>query len=432
MKQKLALMAPAMFNWSETQRMVKIALALKRNNYRIIFLGNGYYSFLVDKTVFDCIQINEDEKWFSEERKKKMLDIDRYGNDYASSIEIETIVNAEVHLLQKLNPDVIITGYRTSMTISAKVVQIPLIWCLSAVITPMYFYSGLASFPDNKNMHVFLENFRSEEIKQKYIQKFLKLSVENNCSTSKEWNKVLKKYKLPLFKSDLDIFKGDLNLMSDAAELFPSSFENENKYKFCGPIFSKNDTKLPEFVPDVCGNCKKSILVVLGSSGHRNVFIQILNSLRDLDANIFVAKVNILTNEDENDYPDNFYFYDSFPLIETLKYMDVCIMHGGQGTMYDNIISGTPFIGIPMFNEQQYNLENLCRYGGGIIIHQNELCKPKLVEAINNVINDKTYYDNMNRLKKMIYKYYAEDDFDAANKSAGYIMELLESEYKND
>lgn len=425
-------MAPAMFNWSETQRMIKIASALKNSNYQIIFLGSGYYSYLLDKTDFDCIQISEDAQWFSEERKKKMMDIDRYGNDYASSVEIESIVSAEVKLLKKLNPEVVITGYRTSMSISAKIVQIPLVWCLSAVITPMYFCSGLATFPDNKNMHVFLENFHSEELKQKYIQKFLKLSAKSNCSTSKEWNKVLKKYKLPVFKSDLDIFKGDLNLMSDAAELFPDSFVNDDKYKFCGPIFSKNDIKLPNWVPQVCKNSKKSILVVLGSSGHRNVFIKILDSLRGLDANIFVAKVNILSKEDESDYPNNFYFCDSFPLIETLDYMDICIMHGGQGTMYDNIISGTPFIGIPMFNEQQYNLENLCRYGGGIIIHQNELNKSVLVEAINSILNNKTYYDNMKNLKKMVYKYCFEDDFDAAKKSAKYITELLEKEHQND
>ena len=53
MKQKLALMAPAMFNWSETQRMIKIASALKNSNYQIIFLGSGYYSYLLDKTDFD-------------------------------------------------------------------------------------------------------------------------------------------------------------------------------------------------------------------------------------------------------------------------------------------------------------------------------------------------------------------------------------------
>lgn len=71
MKQKLALMAPAMFNWSETQRMIKIASALKNSNYQIIFLGSGYYSYLLDKTDFDCIQISEDAQWFSEERKKR-------------------------------------------------------------------------------------------------------------------------------------------------------------------------------------------------------------------------------------------------------------------------------------------------------------------------------------------------------------------------
>lgn len=428
MKQKIALMAPAMFNWSETQRMIKIAIALKERNYHIIFLGNGHYSTLINKTTFHCIQLNEDEQWFTKERIQKMLDIDRYGNNYASSLEIETIVNAEVQLLNRIHPDVIVTGYRTSITISAKIAKIPLVWCLSAVVTPMYFNSGLASFPDNKNMHVFLEKFHSEETKQKYIQKFLKLSAENNCSTSKEWNTVLKKYNMPLLKSDLDIFKGDLNLMSDAPELFPDSFKFENQYKFCGPIFSKSTIPLPECVSKVCSNSKKSILVVLGSSGHYDVFMKILHLLCNVDANIFVAKTNILSQADEQNFPKNFHFCDSFPLVETLNYMDLCIMHGGQGTMYEDILSATPFIGIPMFNEQQYNLENLCRYGVGEIIHQKELNHAALTKAINDIFSNRKYYDNMNELKEKLNKYYSDSNFDAAILSANYINELLSKE----
>lgn len=426
MKAKLALIAPAMFNWSETQRMVNIALSLKSLGFKIIFLGDGRYSDTVDQHNFLRLSLNNDKAWFTSLRIQKMLNIDRYGNNYATASEIFNIVNAEIQLIDLLNPHVIVTGYRTTLSISARATNVPLVWCLSAVITPMYFCSGLASYPQNMKMHTFLKNFKSEEIKQQYIQKFLNLSVKSICATSKEWNKVLKKLNLPLFKSDMDVFTGDLNLMTDAAEIFPECFQNVDQYKFCGPLFNKPHIVLPDCVAHIQDNKKLSILVVLGSSGHRDIFIKILNSLLGLNANIYIAKVGILTKEDESQYPENFHFCEAFPLVETMRRMDLCIIHGGQGTMYDNIISGKPFIGVPMFNEQQFNLENICRFGVGKVIYQKDINEKNMIMAINEIIKDKRYAENMATLKSMLSKYYYDKKYDASVIAAQYIEDFLD------
>jgi UDP:flavonoid glycosyltransferase YjiC (YdhE family) len=411
MKNKI-MIAFAAYNWAETHRMISIGEEFLNNGYEVYALGEGKYDFLLKNVDFHRVYVNEDKKWYTNERKEKLMKMDIYGNNYCTENELRKIINEEIKIINSIDPKVIITGYRTTLSVSAKITKTPLVWVLSAVVSKKFFEGGFASIPENRGG--FFKKLKSNDSK-----KYSKLVLNNN-SSSKIWNNILIENNLPIFKSDIDIFEGDINLLSDAPELFPFIVPSK-KYQFTYPLINNNEIAMPKGIDNFLNKQRLSIFITLGSSGNKQLFLKILDCLKKIDASIIVAKTNILKDSDIQDYPKNYFFAESFPHIDIAKKTDLSIIHGGQGTIYSTLIAGKPFIGIPLFSEQQYNLEVISKMNSGICLLQKELNEENLISAINQIIKNKKINDNAKKLSKIIYKYYKDPDY-SANKRAYNII----------
>lgn len=425
-KKKHILIGAALFNWSETQRMIYIAEQLIKRGCHITFMGDGKYAYLVEQLGVERTFLECDEKWFTDERVYKMLNLDKYGNGYATAEEIKEVVEEEVKVINECKPDLILTGYRNTLTVSSKVTKIPLVWCLSAVVSPMFFQKGLATIPVDIKVNHFLTNITDEKQKEKYYAKFACMNALSNNNTSKEWNKVLKGYGLPEFKSDMAIFQGDYNLMSDAKELF-KEFEADNKqYGFCGPFQPRDEEMdLPQWLKEYKHGDRKVILVTMGSSGSEEILTKTLESLVSLDYDIFVSTLGKINNPEEK-YPDNFYFAEKFPIQTILNKVDGCIIHGGQGTLYSVAFAGKPFVGVPMFNEQQYNLKNLTKkYPAGLTVLKNEISKEKMQQVVREIMEQEHYAESARQLKQQLSQYVEQEGKSAPVVAADKIMNMV-------
>lgn len=420
------LIGAALFNWSETQRMVYIAEQLKKRGCRVTIIGEGKYAYLVEPLQCERIYPTCDKKWFTEERINKMMNLDKYGNGYASAEEIKEVVEEEVRIIKECEPNLILTGYRNTLTVSSRVAKVPLVWCLSAVVSPMFFQKGLATIPVDIKVNHFLTNITNEIQKEKYYAKFACMNALSNNGTSKEWNKVLKEYGLTEFKSDMAIFEGDFNLMSDAEEVFEEFGAGNLKYRFCGPFQPRDEEmELPQWLKEYQHGDRKVILVTMGSSGSGEILKATLDSLVGLYYDFFVSTLGKLENS-EDTYPDNFYFADKFPIQAILKKVDGCVIHGGQGTLYSVAFAGKPFVGVPMFNEQQYNLKNLTKkYLAGLTVLKNEVNKEKLQRAVCEVMEQKSYQENATKLKQQLSQYVEKEEMSAPVVAADKIMSFL-------
>lgn len=410
------MIAFAAFNWAETHRMVSIGEEFLKRGYEIYALGEGEYDFLLKNTKFHRIYVKEDKRWYTDERKEKLMQMDIYGNNYCTEDELRKIVNEEVKLINSIKPKVIITGYRTTLSISSKIAKIPLVWVLSTVVSKKFFEGGYASIPENRGGF-----FR--KLKLSDNKKYSKLVLNNN-STSKIWNNILSDNNLPIFKSDIDIFQGDINLLSDAPELFPFIVPSK-EYQFTYPLINNKKILMPKEINNFLSNQRLSIFITLGSSGNKQLFLKILNCLRNVEASIIVAKTSILTDLDTQNFPNNYFFAKSFPHIDIAKRTDLSIIHGGQGTIYSTLIAGKPFIGIPLFSEQQYNLEAISKMKSGICLLQKELSEETLVSSINLIIRNKEFSENAKRISKVVSKYYQNKDYSANKRACDIIIDSI-------
>lgn len=69
----------------------------------------------------------------------------------------------------------------------------------------------------------------------------------------------------------------------------------------------------------------------------------------------------------------------------------LCIGHGGISGVYEAVDAGVPVLGFPFFYDQPKNLRNLVDAGMAISLNWFSLTKDSFLNAINTIINDKTY-----------------------------------------
>lgn len=422
---KYILVGSALFNWSETQRMIEISDELNRRGYKIVFIGKGKYDHLLDTKDYIREYIDYDAEWYTDKRISMMLSMDQYGGNFATFDEIESIITAEINVIKKYNPVAVLTGYRMTLTVSAKICQVPIVWSLSAALSRPYL-ELISERVKEINKIKRDSKLSYETIRAQFEDKIACERLLGECKTSLVWNEFLEKCLCKPFSSDLDIYTGDLNLMSDPRELFPELTETEN-YKFIGPILNTQHIEMPEIVNHVVGqsNGRKRVLISVGSSGKKELFLKILHATLGFDCDFFVSVLGILDDDDIKNYPSNYYFCDKFPLIEIARLCDVAIIQGGQGTLYAAIAGQCPFVSIPATFEQRQNVENLLRhYKCGEIIRMFSVTEQSIKTALTALLGTQEYKKAIINVNNDINKYLIDKNLSSIT-AADYIEELI-------
>ncbi|NXU78144.1 UD2A2 glucuronosyltransferase, partial [Oreotrochilus melanogaster] len=77
------------------------------------------------------------------------------------------------------------------------------------------------------------------------------------------------------------------------------------------------------------------------------------------------------------------------------------ITHGGTNGIYEAIYHGIPMVGIPIFADQHDNLAHMRAKGAAVELDFSTLKTQDLVDALNEVIYNSTYKENVSKLSKI-------------------------------
>ncbi len=425
---KTILIAPeyALADLAESHRMASVAKAFINAGHEVYILGKGRYDYLFDNPEFKTVEIPYDYEWMTEEKFLQIHDMDTHGLDFITDKELDVFVTEEVSLITHIKPDVVITGFRPTMSVSTKITKTPLVWILSASVSDLFEKYGLQTQP-----HGFYNSMNAPKLISKIIHPRLLLSILKHAYLMPKWygswNKIMRKHKLRKFKNLMGLTKGDFNLMSDAPELFPEFKDIPPYYDFCGPLLPEMNIPTPEVLKKYKKNKNRPVIFFsMGSSGNPNIFKQIVYSFENKPYDVFVATTSIITKEELEYIPKNIFVEKYFPAIELTEKADLVIIHGGQGTVYTTIFGGTPFIGIPMFAEQQWNLETAARNDCGIIIPRPGFMIKLLHDAITEILSDVKYRKNIQALRSNIIKYHNDSNYYPPKIAVNKIINFLD------
>ncbi|XP_032521849.2 UDP-glucosyltransferase 2-like [Danaus plexippus] len=173
------------------------------------------------------------------------------------------------------------------------------------------------------------------------------------------------------------------------------------------------------YLPEV-KELPKDIKQYLDSSKHGVIYVSfgtnVLPSLLPPEKIQVMTKVlsqlpyDVLWKWDSDELPaqsNNIQFSKWFPQADLLKHPNVklFITQGGLQSTDEAIDAAVPVIGIPMLGDQWYNVEKYTYHKIGMQLDITTLTENELKNAINTLINDKSYKTNMLKLRAVMREY---------------------------
>ncbi|KAH9634408.1 hypothetical protein HF086_000234 [Spodoptera exigua] len=162
----------------------------------------------------------------------------------------------------------------------------------------------------------------------------------------------------------------------------------------------------------------KDLKTYLDSSKNGVIYISfgtnVLPSLLPQDKIQMIAKVfsqlpyDVLWKWDKDELPGrskNIRISKWLPQSDMLRHPKVklFITQGGLQSTDEAITAGVPLVGIPLIGDQWYNTEKYVHYGIGVKIDFPTLTEEIFENAINTVLSDKSYRQNIERLRRVMY-----------------------------
>jgi UDP:flavonoid glycosyltransferase YjiC (YdhE family) len=421
---------PHFFYLSEVSRLIEIGKALRKLQQEVIFFSHGgpYETFARDAG-FEVVSINPT---MSPERAKEYMKYNRGEGSKALSSsfftyeELKAYVPAEADALRQVNADAVLIGWNLPSYLSVQLAGIPIIVQQPGPWTAPFFDRKMAEFapaalsgnivglfhylPMNRLMNWLMPRVRL------WIQPFNQLAMELG---------------LPQYKSTLDFMAGDLTLVMDTPSILgispeelegyspahPEFFHKPPKYRYGGPCYAHLPGTVPESVRNHFNTSQTKLYCAMGVSGSPKVLRSIIDIVRGLDLQALIVTTTIL--DDNNGSTEQVLFQSHLPAHLVNPMADIAITHGGAGTVQTAIHSGTPLVGIPMQQEQAGNISLVKRQGAGIMLWKQELTRKHLASALETLVTDSQFRENMKRLKL------EQDQIDGAAKAAQEIVNFL-------
>ena len=411
--------APAFFNLCETTRMLHIALELRRRGEEVVFFSHGgHFEHLVEERGLPVVQI---EPRLSEQLIEHMLQIARFeklGN-FLTVDQIRSHVTAEVSAYRQHRLRALVTGFNFTSSISARVVGVPLVWFVQAPSVTEYYTQRLAAFPDA------LLYPPLRVLPRRFLDWLTNVGATRIGIGMGPFNKVAGEYGVAPFATFLFLLRGDLTLIGDLLELTRlRPTEQLPPECFVGPILSAVSETIDPAVADHIDTGRRAgrrpVFLAMGSSGNPELFSSIVGYLDTRhDLQPVVAYTNIVTEEQLPEVSDRVLLRRLVLAEEVARRVDLAIIHGGHGTTYTQAYSGTPFIGIPMQAEQQYNLDALVQLGCGLVVPRKRFREADLGEAIDTIFANYDHYkENAMALRERL------PESRAVEESANLILSL--------
>ena len=389
---KIIIFAVAGYNLAETGRHIEIARSC-RDYFNILFLSyGGKFENLIEDEGFNLKRMKPrlTEKQLQHVRKALSGEtLNTVG--YFSAEEMAPRVENEIKLFKEINPASVLTGWCQSILISTRAAGVPFINVLHSTSITEYYQAGLQSWPDRRNFHWLRIIFGEEKLNRFASNLVLKMKLP-----AKPFNILGKKYGLQEFKNFIEVLEGDYTLLADIPQWVGLKKIRANLH-YIGPLPYRSKQEIPEEILDMPKD-KPVVYFAMGSSGKPKLIAELIEGFKDKPYRVIAPIKSHIKNINVK-VPDNVIITDFLPAHKVNPLADVSVIHGGQNTVMNACLSGTPIVGVGMHAEQQANLDACVRKGFAIRIIKREASAEKILKAVEKILNDTKAKEEVNKFK---------------------------------
>jgi UDP:flavonoid glycosyltransferase YjiC (YdhE family) len=377
------LFAVAGYNLAETGRMIEIARAA-RQFFDVCFLSyGGQFEELIEEEGFVLKRMEPRLTRRKLDRLCVVLSGETLNTvGYLSARELVPRVENEIAFFKELNPAAVLTGWCLSVTLSTRAAGVPLVNVLHSTSVREYYEAGLQSWPDRTDFRLVRWLFRNdvERMNQWVSRLVLKLAAP-----ARAYNIVGRRYGLPRFKNFIDLIEGDYTLLADVPE-----WVGFHKVRPClhyvGPLPARINRPVPDEVAAIPRD-KPIVYFAMGSSGKPALIGKLIAGFKDRPYRV-IAPVKGLVEKMNLRVPSNVVLTGFLPARKVNPIADISVIHGGQNTVMNACLSGTPIVGVGMHPEQQANLDACVKKGFAIRLNKKRVTASAVLDAVDRLLDD--------------------------------------------
>jgi UDP:flavonoid glycosyltransferase YjiC (YdhE family) len=408
---KKILFAPASNILFHVGRCLGLSKELSRRGHESIFVGTPRYLQDPAITNGNAYEFHELPDFEAE----PAMEILRSLRQRPSERFLRDMVEPELRLLERLQPDLIIADFRLTMYLSARVLKIPIVSLLLAVWMQPYMAAPprmIRTYPQLR----WLSRLLGQAGIGLLTPAVLRLIVRYKTVP---FARAARRLGLTPAKFLWDLLIGDFNLLLDTDAWSPTKPLPPH---FCrvGPILWEPDLPLPTWI-DKLDRGRPVIYINLGSTAHRDLFARLFADFAGTPYQVIMATGGQIDPKDFQ-IPDNCYVERLLPVGKIMQYSDLVIYHGGAGTAYQIMRAGLPSIVIATHLDQEHQGLATEAHQVGISLTMHEvLANPGLIlEATARIIRDLTSYRlRIDELRRDLLRY------DGPITAADYIENFL-------
>nr|WEU75325.1 uridine diphosphate-glycosyltransferases 33AP1 [Glyphodes pyloalis] len=172
---------------------------------------------------------------------------------------------------------------------------------------------------------------------------------------------------------------------------------------YLGGIHQKPQNELPEDLQNYLDSSKNGVIYVsFGTNVDPGMFFA--DKIKTF-VNVFSKlPYDVLWKWNQDELPgrtDNIKISKWLPQTDLLRHpkTKLFITQGGLQSTDEAINSGTPLVGIPVFSDQKFNVEQSVHFGLGVKVDLDTMTEEELRDAINTVLQDDSFRQNVEKLR---------------------------------
>lgn len=394
---------------AHVSRLLEVGRVLRdRHGVAVAFAGDGPYLSLVRDEGFDvhpCFTVPK-ERTLSLARRGLLVDPWWWHRMVMRSIR------SDVEVVERVRPQVVVGDMHWSLRAASLACGVPYVSVVNASWTN-YFSHPIAAL-DGHLLTALLGRAAATRTFPAFKQGALWFwALPYKLWRLRNGNRALRAGNL------LDVVEGDLTLLADVPEFCPTRALPPNM-RYVGPIVWKPRLADPAWLGGLAAG-RPTVYVSMGSTGHHGLFETAIEAFRDGEYQVLMTMGELARPAA---LPPNVFVTDFAPGDRLLARADVCINHGGSGTVYQALTAGVPVVGVPTHLDQQIQLQLCERSGVGRMVPERALTPQRLRRAVDEVRLEPSFRGNAQRMAAAIAGY------GGASDAARAIADLLDPRHR--
>ncbi|MFC1890733.1 nucleotide disphospho-sugar-binding domain-containing protein, partial [Thermodesulfobacteriota bacterium] len=381
-KKKLLMMADANY-LAHVSRILEIAKVLRSTGlYDITIAGDGKFMSLPKSEGFDLDLV------FTVARESTLELARRAGLVSYSwwSDVVQRSIESDVECIGRNKPDLVVGDMHWSLAASCRMMKVPYVSITNAHWTK-YSDFRMRGLDDHITSTLFgkrLGGMLFDHLK-KYLLFYWAIPYilhgrKNNLRTGK-------------FRTLFDVIEGDMTFLADIPE-YGATKNLPDHYKYVGPIVWEPVLEDPSWLSTL-DRGRPTFYFTMGSTGSSKFFDEAVKIFGDSQYQILITSGGLPRNV--GTLPDNCYIEDFAPGRRLMEASDVVVNHGGNGTVYQALLSGTPIVGIPSHVDQELNLQRVEKLGFGLMLPPKNFSTRKFINTLEHVLEDPSWLSTLDR-----------------------------------